>query len=220
MPNEVAHSLGKKIKELAEAKGLSVNRLASLSGMTHPTLQSILEKNDAKLSQVTSIANALEVSVAELLGIGLEGSALSDNVAGKQEAMITSILNRVQVLEDQVRLLLRQQGSPAKVPAMSFEELTEEVLSDGNNNVVLTVLYAMTMGEREKKMSDFKELLGDVLSDEQIKYLIYKMSQTEGLLLQTGIGKGTKYTLTDKGQEEFEYRLHRLAREQDGGRKG
>lgn len=68
--------LSKKIKDLAEKKKLSVNKLSAMSGMSQPTLQAIIDRNDAKLSQIIEISKALNVDVKEFLfeGSGAAGS--------------------------------------------------------------------------------------------------------------------------------------------------
>lgn len=50
------------IRELAQKKKISLEKLAVTAGMTNPTLHSILNKNDAKISQLESIAAVLNVS--------------------------------------------------------------------------------------------------------------------------------------------------------------
>lgn len=63
--NELADS----IRRIAEEKGIPLVQLAQRAKMSQPTLHSIINKNDAKLSQLKSIAAALDVSLDRLLGV-------------------------------------------------------------------------------------------------------------------------------------------------------
>lgn len=229
--------LSKNIKELSEAKRLSINKLANMSGMTQPTLQSILEKNDAKLSQIVSIASVLDVTVAELIGLSeryinaqvvesKEDSGLSSSeslyrelVKSKDEQIgyLKQEISRLNKQIDGTEVVKKTGGSErGGVEVISFEHAYKELLDRVEEmDAELKVLNYLTPENKEAKMSDFKELLSDFLSDARIKYLIYRMSQSRGFLKQSGSGKGTKYRISEKGLAEFEGRLLRLARENE-----
>ncbi len=60
--------IGKKIRELAEKRGLSLKDLAYKSEIAEPTLHNILTRNDAKMSQLDKIAEILGVSTSYFTG--------------------------------------------------------------------------------------------------------------------------------------------------------
>lgn len=243
MATRTGFSLSKNIKKLAEAKQLSVNKLALMSGMTQPTLQSILEKNDAKLSQIEIIAGALKVSVGELIGLEVsqETSLIKTSKGEYDPYPTTALLREIIVSKDdqlkskdeQIRLLKQEIArlSPAAVNdlnnklsdsnlqvesiAGSTEHLID-LMQKGEVDVVMHVLKFLKASDKEAKMSDFKKLLKGVdMSEDQIKYLIYRMTQFNGYLSQSGTGRGTKYKITDQGLKEYEKRVYNLLRKQD-----
>lgn len=57
-----------KIKQLIHDRGLSVNRLAKLSGVPEPTVRRIVTDPDANptIKQVKKLAEALEVSIDDI----------------------------------------------------------------------------------------------------------------------------------------------------------
>jgi transcriptional regulator with XRE-family HTH domain len=57
-----------RIRVLVAEKGITLLQLATLSDITEATLHAILNRNDAKYSQLDRIANTLNVSVAYLVG--------------------------------------------------------------------------------------------------------------------------------------------------------
>jgi transcriptional regulator with XRE-family HTH domain len=69
--------IGKKIRELAEKKGISLKDLAYKSEIAEPTLHNILTRNDAKLSQLDKIAEVLGVSTSYFMGETQENKILT-----------------------------------------------------------------------------------------------------------------------------------------------
>jgi predicted transcriptional regulator len=57
-----------KIRVLVAEKGITLLQLATQSKITEATLHAILNRNDAKYSQLTRIATTLDVNVAFLTG--------------------------------------------------------------------------------------------------------------------------------------------------------
>jgi len=57
-----------KIRVLVAEKGITLLQLATLSKITEATLHAILNRNDAKYSQLSRIAETLSVNVAYLAG--------------------------------------------------------------------------------------------------------------------------------------------------------
>lgn len=66
-PDNEVIDLGKRIRELADERDITIFELAHRAGVAEPTLHSILKRNDAKASQLTSIASVLQVPVATLI---------------------------------------------------------------------------------------------------------------------------------------------------------
>ena len=60
-------TVGQRIKEIREARGLSAQKLADAVGITRPSI-SMMEsgKRDGKLSTIEKIAGVLEVSMSDL----------------------------------------------------------------------------------------------------------------------------------------------------------
>lgn len=58
-----------RLKKLCEQKGISINKLATLSGMTQSTLDNIMKGNtkNPKLKTLHKLAMGLEMTVSELL---------------------------------------------------------------------------------------------------------------------------------------------------------
>jgi transcriptional regulator with XRE-family HTH domain len=56
-----------KIKSRLAEKGMTIQRLASESGISEPTIHAIFNRGDAKLSQLEKIAEALNISLNFLL---------------------------------------------------------------------------------------------------------------------------------------------------------
>ena len=66
------------------------------------------------------------------------------------------------------------------------------------NELRAMMLIKMHFEEFEDaKMSDFYVVLGKFMTDEQIKYMIYKLSQPGGMLMQIGTGRGTRYIISE-----------------------
>ncbi|GGC92606.1 helix-turn-helix domain-containing protein [Enterococcus wangshanyuanii] len=58
-----------RLKKLCEQKGISINKLATLSGMTQSTLDNIMKGNtkNPKLKTLHKLAMGLDMTVSELL---------------------------------------------------------------------------------------------------------------------------------------------------------
>jgi len=59
-----------KVKETCKLKGLQQKELAQKLGITEIGLSATLKKNNPKLSTMVTIADALDVSLIELLSVG------------------------------------------------------------------------------------------------------------------------------------------------------
>jgi transcriptional regulator with XRE-family HTH domain len=60
-------NLESKIKKLLAGKGMTIQKLASESGISEPTIHAIFNRGDAKLSQLEKIADTLSTSLNFLL---------------------------------------------------------------------------------------------------------------------------------------------------------
>jgi transcriptional regulator with XRE-family HTH domain len=56
-----------RIKNQLSTKGMTIQRLATESGISEPTIHAILNRGDAKLSQLEKIAEALEIELRFLV---------------------------------------------------------------------------------------------------------------------------------------------------------
>lgn len=63
-----------RIKNRLTEKGMTIQRLATESGISEPTLHAIFNRGDAKLSQLEKIADALEVELNFLLSDNIQPS--------------------------------------------------------------------------------------------------------------------------------------------------
>jgi transcriptional regulator with XRE-family HTH domain len=91
------------IRRIASEKKLSLEKLAIKSGMTNATLHSIMNKNDAKLSQLISIASVLGVSPINFFhDAGQVISSLSENECQKA---LEHAIEKIKVLEKLVKSL-------------------------------------------------------------------------------------------------------------------
>ncbi|MEN7549060.1 helix-turn-helix transcriptional regulator [Rapidithrix thailandica] len=61
-------SIKETVKKLAQSKNLTLEDLATKSGISRGTFYNILRLEDGKLSQFKKIAEALEVDIFEMLG--------------------------------------------------------------------------------------------------------------------------------------------------------
>lgn len=59
-----------KIKSLLAETGMTIQKLASESGISEPTIHAIFNRGDAKLSQLEKIADTLNTSLIFLLSAG------------------------------------------------------------------------------------------------------------------------------------------------------
>ena len=59
----------KRLRDLIDAKGITINRLATLSGITQSTLENIMAGNtkNPKLKTLHRLAQDLDMTVSELL---------------------------------------------------------------------------------------------------------------------------------------------------------
>ncbi len=62
------NSLGDRIKRKLSEKEMTIQRLAAESGISEPTIHSIFNRGDAKISQLEKISGVLETSLSFLLG--------------------------------------------------------------------------------------------------------------------------------------------------------
>jgi transcriptional regulator with XRE-family HTH domain len=60
-------NLESKIKDQLAGHGMTIQRLATESGISEPTIHAIFNRGDAKLSQLEKIAEALSISLSFLL---------------------------------------------------------------------------------------------------------------------------------------------------------
>jgi transcriptional regulator with XRE-family HTH domain len=65
-----------KIKSKLSEQSMTIQRLASESGISEPTLHAIFNRGDAKLSQLEKIATALGTTLSFLLDDGTQPSAI------------------------------------------------------------------------------------------------------------------------------------------------
>lgn len=70
------NNLESKIKNLLAEKGMTIQRLATESGISEPTLHAIFNRGDAKLSQLEKIAEALGSTLNFLLSEGNQPSTV------------------------------------------------------------------------------------------------------------------------------------------------
>ncbi|HEX8326640.1 MAG TPA: helix-turn-helix transcriptional regulator [Hymenobacter sp.] len=75
-------SIEGKIKKKLGEQGITIQRLATQSGISEPTLHAILNRGDAKLSQLEKIAEALSVSLNYFLDDDSASSSGSTLQAG------------------------------------------------------------------------------------------------------------------------------------------
>jgi transcriptional regulator with XRE-family HTH domain len=74
--------VGKRIREARESRGLSQYRLAKLSGVAQPTINSIEKEGETRspsFDTVQRIAAGLRCTVAELAGENVNGEILNQN---------------------------------------------------------------------------------------------------------------------------------------------
>ncbi|MBH8567552.1 helix-turn-helix transcriptional regulator [Microvirga sp. STS02] len=75
-------SLEDKIKKKLSEQGMTIQRLATESGISEPTLHAILNRDDAKLSQLEKIAEALGVSLSYFLEEGSTSTVITSTQTG------------------------------------------------------------------------------------------------------------------------------------------
>jgi len=70
-----------RLKKLCEQKGISINKLATLSGMTQSTLNNIMKGNtkNPKLKTLHKLAMGLDMTVSELLDFSEMNETLFDD---------------------------------------------------------------------------------------------------------------------------------------------
>ncbi|EOL50374.1 helix-turn-helix domain-containing protein [Enterococcus caccae] len=70
-----------RLKKLCEQKGISINKLATLSGMTQSTLDNIMKGNtkNPKLKTLHKLAMGLNMTVSELLDFPEMNETLFDD---------------------------------------------------------------------------------------------------------------------------------------------
>ncbi|MES2517848.1 MAG: helix-turn-helix transcriptional regulator [Bacteroidota bacterium] len=100
-----------KIRVLVAEKGITLLQLATQSDITEATLHAILNRNDAKYSQLSRIAETLEVSVSYIVGettiknISVVQEPQTGYVAIKADEVIEM---QKQIIELQSKLLNRE----------------------------------------------------------------------------------------------------------------
>lgn len=55
-----------KLKEIRKEKGLSIQRLSNISGVSRRTIEDIEVRGDARVSTMIKLADALEITLDEL----------------------------------------------------------------------------------------------------------------------------------------------------------
>lgn len=70
-----------RLKKLCEQKGISINKLATLSGMTQSTLDNIMKGNtkNPKLKTLHKLAMGLDMTISELLDFPEMNETLFDD---------------------------------------------------------------------------------------------------------------------------------------------
>jgi transcriptional regulator with XRE-family HTH domain len=88
------NDIGKKLKKLREARGLTQENLADDLGMAQPSYQR-LEKNseNIKVSTLIQIANILKTSVSEILGEQIKNINIVENNNDNSNAYFDSVVN-------------------------------------------------------------------------------------------------------------------------------
>ena len=69
-----------KVKEMCKLKGLQQKELAQKLGITEIGLSATLKKNNPQLSTMVNIAEALDVSLIELLSVGESQPEKENNI--------------------------------------------------------------------------------------------------------------------------------------------
>jgi transcriptional regulator with XRE-family HTH domain len=69
-----------KVKEMCKLKGLQQKELAQKLGITDIGLSATLKKNNPQLSTMVNIAEALDVSLIELLSVGESQPEKENNI--------------------------------------------------------------------------------------------------------------------------------------------
>lgn len=69
-----------KVKEMCKLKGLQQKELAQKLGITDIGLSATLKKNNPQLSTMVNIAEALDVSLIELLSVGESQPKKENNI--------------------------------------------------------------------------------------------------------------------------------------------
>lgn len=86
-----------KIKELRNDKGITLDQLAALSGVSKRMISAYeAEENDITLSKLQNIAKALSVTVAELIG---ETVIDLTNITSPQDRLLAIIESQQRVIE-------------------------------------------------------------------------------------------------------------------------
>lgn len=55
-----------KLKEIRKEKGLSIQKLSNISGVSRRTIEDIEVRDDARVSTMIKLADALEITLDEL----------------------------------------------------------------------------------------------------------------------------------------------------------
>jgi lambda repressor-like predicted transcriptional regulator len=79
-------SLEDKIKRKLSDQGMTIQRLAQEAGISEPTLHAILNRDDAKLSQLEKIAEALGVSLSYFLEEGSTSNTTATQTGTNNQA--------------------------------------------------------------------------------------------------------------------------------------
>ena len=65
----IAEAVAKRIQDLCKEKGISINRLATLSGLTQSTVESIIKgkSRNPRISTLKKICSGLNISLSKFL---------------------------------------------------------------------------------------------------------------------------------------------------------
>jgi transcriptional regulator with XRE-family HTH domain len=112
-------SLEDKIKRKLSDQGMTIQRLATQSGISEPTLHAILNRDDAKLSQLEKIAEALGVSLSYFL----------EEPSNSNETMATQTGSNNQAGSGNTQKIKTSSKSPAHELAVQLDSCLRDVES-------------------------------------------------------------------------------------------
>lgn len=157
-------SIGKKIKQIRKEKGLTQKKLGELSGINEVQIRQYeLERATPKIATIDKIANALNVSIIDIMGPFTIGQYKTTSEYKKVERLVSAQQGIIAILQDIYGKV------EDKSPEGTYAEGHYYLIGEGNNQFVLydgdiDTLYKAAKGS----ISFLVEILKDARPEKEI----------------------------------------------------